>query len=231
MQVVSTRFDYATDLLQSLVKESYRPPTTLVICHSRDDLLAELIAQLTRPHNEDDSTPGDASTIAHADTLLVPTLSILAVSTNIHIVYCSNISTARAYLSSYKTGADHHPSSRLVILDLIALHHGTSEFTLQGISRTLATAVSAASNNGCDLMLVECKTFGDQTDSNRGPRLWDAEVRLLSGSIKISLEGSKFVGRSLPIRRIAARWFTFESPDRSGEHDGRTEDADEEMLI
>ena len=124
---------------------------------------------------------------------------------------------------------------QLLVLDMLALHHGTLEFTLQGLSRTLATAVSAAHRSHSDLTVIECQDIHDPTNPNRGTRLWDAQVPLLSGSVKIRLEGSRWAGRAMTIRKIASRWFTFEKIKRAKCEPvkARTEieDSEDEMLI
>jgi hypothetical protein len=171
-------------------------------------------------------------------------LDLLASSQSIKLAFCPSIPTLRAYLSVFQppsialspTSAPPPPPC-LFIVDLLALHHGTSEFTLQGLSRTLASAISAAFQTKSTLTLVEVKDTNDQTNPNRGPRLWDTHVPLLNASIKIRQEGVKWAGRSVPIRSFARRWFTFDSaseatPNRNtNEHKETPEDEDAEMLV
>ena len=76
--------------------------------------------------------------------------------------------------------------------------------------------------------------MNDPTNPNRGSRLWDAQVPLLSASVKLGQDGSRWGGRATSIRRIAARWFTF--ADAKGKERFRVErmevaDSDEEMII
>jgi hypothetical protein len=241
MKATITNFEYATDLLERLI-DSHASPTTLAICSTRKDFLAQIAPailtprpQEIRPSQEsfidDDPTP-ESNPLPHR--LLIPTLQLLARSRTIKLVYCPSIDTLRAYLSSYaapvvvpeSTGSVSSPKPLLAILDLVLLHHATSEFSVQGLMRTFASAVEAANRNSMDLLLCECKDTHDPTNPSRGPRLWDTDVPLLSGSVRLGSGGSSFAGRMVSVRSVAGRWFSFEKSRRS-----REEPDDEEMLI
>ena len=65
----------------------------------------------------------------------------------------------------------------------------------------------------------------------RGPRLWDARVGLLSGGVRLGGgEGgaSVGIGRTVSVRRVVGRWFEFEEKRREGEE---MEGDEEEMLV
>ena len=222
---VSTKQEFYTDLLEHLTRRQDWTSNTVIICSSRVDFLDQLVTQIHRrseihieqdpihqPQAEEDSDH-DASRV---HPFLLPAIHLLAISQHIRLIYCPTVPSLRAYLSTYvhqqpenaTTGQPH-----LTIVDLLALHHGTSEFTLQGLSRTMSTAVSAAHTNAMNLTLAECKDIRDPTNPDRGSRLWESQVPLLSGSVKIGLEGSRWSGRALTIRKIASRWFQFERPE------------------
>jgi len=149
-------------------------------------------------------------------SILEPILRSLATSQKVKLVFCPTLAVLRGYLSAYNAhnitqrGCLSDAKTQLIVLDLLALHHGTSEFSLQGLSRTLAAAVSAAYHSEADLKLVECKNIHDPTDPNRGPTLWDAEIALLNRSVKLGGEGSRWATRSVSVRKVASRWFAFE---------------------
>jgi hypothetical protein len=241
MKATITNFEYATDLLEHLI-DTHASPTTLAICSTRTDFLAQIAPAILTPRPQeipqsqesfidDDPTP-KSNPLLHR--LLVPTLQLLARSRTIKLVYCPSIDTLRAYLSSYaapvvapeSTSSISSPKPLLAILDLVLLHHATSEFSVQGLMRTFASAVEAAHRNSMDLMLCECKDTHDPTNPSRGPRLWDTDVPLLSGSVRLGSGGSSFAGRMVSVRRVAGRWFSFEKSRRN-----REEPDDEEMLI
>jgi hypothetical protein len=241
MKATITNFEYATDLLEHLI-DSHASPTTLAICSTRKDFLAQIAPAILTPRPQeipssqesfidDDPTPR-SNPLPHR--LLIPTLQLLARSRTIKLVYCPSIDTLRAYLSSYagpvvvpeSTGSVSSPKPLLAILDLVLLHHATSEFSVQGLMRTFASAVEAANRNSMDLLLCECKDIHDPTNPGRGPRLWDTDVPLLSGSVRLGSGGSSFAGRMVSVRRVAGRWFSFEKSRRN-----REEPDDEEMFI
>ena len=241
MKATITNFEYATDLLEHLI-DSHASPTTLAICSTRKDFLAQIAPAILTPRPQeippsqesfidDDPTP-KSSPLPHR--LLIPTLQLLARCRTIKLVYCPSIDTLRAYLSSYaapvvvpeSTGSVSSPKPLLAILDLVLLHHATSEFSVQGLMRTFASAVEAANRNSMDLLLCESKDIHDPTNPSRGPRLWDTDVPLLSGSVRLGSGGASFAGRMVSVRRVAGRWFSFEKSRRN-----REEPDDEEMLI
>lgn len=241
MKATITNFEYATDLLEHLI-DSHASPTTLAVCSTRKDFLAQIAPAILTPRPQeiplsqesfidDDPTP-KSNPLPHR--LLIPTLQLLARSRTIKLVYCPSIDTLRAYLSSYaapvvvpeSTGSVSSPKPLLAILDLVLLHYATSEFSVQGLMRTFASAAEAANQNSMDLLLCECKDIHDPTNPSRGPRLWDTDVPLLSGSVRLGSGGSSFAGRMVSVRRVAGRWFSFEKSRRN-----REEPDDEEMLI
>ena len=241
MKATIADFEYAADFLEHLI-DSNASPTTLAICSTRNDFLAQITPAILTPRPQeippsqesfvdDDPTP-TSNQLPHR--LLIPTLQLLARCRTIKLVYCHSIDTLRAYLSSYaapvaspgSTGRVSSPRPLLAILDLVLLHHATSEFSVQGLMRTFASAVEAANRNSMDLVLCECKDIHDPTNPSRGSRLWNADVPLLSGSVRLGSGGSSFAGRMVNVRRVAGRWFSLEKSRRN-----RGEPDDEEMLI
>jgi hypothetical protein len=233
MNLVSTRHDYYIDLLAELTENPRCKRTNLVICQPRTEFLHHLVLQAqhqselatsvtTEPH------PDNEHQRSHAHSLMTPSLRLIAASRAINLIFCPSIPTLRAWLSTYGTDSISGDSdnAQLIIVDLLALHHGTSEFTLQGISKTLANAASAAHSTGSPLMLAECKDINDPSNPDRGSRLWDQHLPLLTGSVKIGLERSRWAGQSVTVKSIASRWFSFGASQirRSGIQE-------EEMLI
>lgn len=122
-----------------------------------------------------------------------------------------------------------HRQPMLVILDPINLHRPTSAFSAQGFSKTFAAAVGTAHYLGLKLVMAECAEQmsvegearrenevgeqgerGDETQHQPvGP--WDEEVSMLNVTTKSFGVGDKaWAGRTVSIRRIAARWCRFE---------------------
>lgn len=243
MILASTKYDYYIELLEELTRKQRCTATNVVVCQPRADFLRQAALQVQVRRQSEDATEGPAEPQSarsegpdgqHSQevlerSLMTPTLRLLAASRAISLTYCPTIPTLRAWLSSYSPrrttqGAD---APHLVIVDLLALHHGTSEFTLQGLSRTLAAAVSAVQGTRSHLTLTECKDIRDPLNPDRGARLWDRQLPLLSGSVKIGQEGSRWVGRSITARKIAARWCAFESPEQHS----RLDENQDKILI
>jgi hypothetical protein len=253
MQQISTIHTWSLEVLEHLIQQkqhSRHSSTTLIICRERQDFFEQLLHQVLhsgarlRPDAPPSSQQapddhGEQRARAREHAFLTPIFQLLSSSKSINLVFCPTVSTLRAYLASFnpcvrQDPMPSRPPSQMLIIDLLALHHGTSEFTLQGLSRSFSSAVSTAYRAESSLTLIECKEVNDPTSPHRGPNLWGAQVSLLSGSVKIGQEGSRWAGRSITIRKIAARWFTFEDGKRSKTRTTSEQIAEEdfdEMLI
>ncbi|OAP63040.1 hypothetical protein AYL99_02267 [Fonsecaea erecta] len=246
MNSIITTYDYELEVLEDVLKESTDTPADLVVCSSKGDFLDQLVAQLdqlpvqserqTPPLQEEVNTQPEDGLPEPRHILLSHTLHILATSQLVNLVFCPTIPVLRGYLSGYVSSTVAQPPGPIIILNLLAMHHGTSEFTLQGLSQTLATAVSAAHRTNHVLKLVECKDINDPANPNRGPGLWQAEVQLLSAAIKIGEPGQSWGRRTIPVMRIASRWFRVDEQHerRRQEHSPvvrARDDPEDEMLV
>lgn len=199
--------DLVTDLLQRLLKTCKN--TRLIVCGTRTEFLVQLSAAIRTQ-----STDPNAET---RHDLLTKTIGLLANSSKIQLAFCPTLESLRAYLAVFtsahvatmEAGSLEKPQV-LAILDSVALHATTTEFSAQGLSRTLATAVETASRAGMDLVLCECNNAVEPSSSDWGSSLWDTEVPLLNGSLRIRSEDGGWGGRGLPIKQVAERWFQFE---------------------
>lgn len=235
MKRVVVYHDTAPELLEDRLRAQHGD-TTLIICSSQKQFLQQLIPFLSahQPTQavacKEDTGAEDTHQNVQPHFLLEPTLQLMSISKATRLAFCPTITTLRAYLSSL-TILDHTksaPRASLMIVDLILLHHATSEFSVQGLMRSLASAVEAAARNKVDLQLCECRDVHGLENPDRGARLWDAQVPLLSGSVRLRDEDAGWAGRAIPVRAIVGRWFEFEKMEEP-EDDGVTED--EEMLV
>ncbi len=229
--------DTAPELLKDRLRAEHGN-TTLIICSSKKQFLQQLIPFLSAPQPTE-AVASDVDVDAEAEekhqserphSLLEPTLLLMSVSKATKLAFCPTINTLRAYLSSLATldQTKSPPQASLIIVDLILLHHATSEYSVQGLMRSLASAVEAATRNQADLQLCECRDVHDLENPDRGPRLWDAQVPLLSGSVRLRGEDAGWLGRMISVRAIVRRWFDFEKKEEPREEQ-ITED--EEMLV
>jgi hypothetical protein len=249
MKRVIVHHDTVLELLQDKLR-SQHGTTTIIICSTKKQFLEQLIPILSayRPAQSatlNDSVDSEAEAEAekrqesvHPHPLLNPTLHMIATSRAIRLEFCSTINTLRAYLSIFiaRVEANPFPPASLLIVDLILLHYATSEFSVQGLMRSLASAVEAAARNHVDLQLCECMDIHDLQNPDRGTRLWDAQVPLLSGSVRLRGEDAGWSGRMVAVRSIAGRWFEFENKERprDDEINDEGEEAEserEELLV
>jgi hypothetical protein len=235
-------FTFATELLESLVDDDTPQGTTLVICSTRKAFLHQIAPTLLTPQVQEipasqESLEEDVvSTAPLPHRFLVPTLGLLASTRALKTAFCPTVKSLRAWLSTYTASTetsltpDNDASRNLIVVDLILLHSDTLEFSVQGLSRTLACVIEAAARNRVHPRLVECKDFHHEHDSARGYALWGAQVPLLSGSVRLGGDGVNWAGRAISVKTIASRWFRFEQK-RPDVAKGTDEAEDEEMLV
>ncbi|KAJ5127767.1 hypothetical protein N7448_008546 [Penicillium atrosanguineum] len=195
-------YSLVTDLLQQLL--DIGADSQLIICCTRTEFLVQLAAAIR-------SQRADPSTTSRHD-LLIPTIGLLANSSRIQLTFCSTLESLRAYLAALGANVKEQPErqTRLVILDTVALHRPTTEFSAQGLSRTFAAAVETSFRAGMDLMLCEVTNSVTPSSDDWGDRLWDARVPLLNGSVRIRGEDGNWGGRGVSVKQIAQRWFDFD---------------------
>lgn len=196
-----------TDLLQQLLDSGDH--TQLLVCGTKAEFLVQLATAIRSQRADENSTP--------RHDLLTKTIGLLANSNKVQLTFCPSLESLRAYLAvlgrTHKRShdEDQQPSLRqlLVILDMVALHATTTEFSAQGLSRTLAAAVESASRADLNLVLCECSNAVNPTSDQWGKCLWDTQVPLLNGSVRLRGEEGTWNGRGVAVKQIAGRWFDF----------------------
>jgi hypothetical protein len=232
--------DNVSELLQDILSHRH-DSCYLIICSTKKHFRRQLVSSLdvwptteTNPVDDNGYTAGEGGSeqIIEPHALLNPTLDLLSRSKASRFAFCPTIDTLRAYLATFASKDRSQRDSQascLLILDLVKLHHATSEFSVQGLMRTLASAVEAAARNHLDLRLCECKDVHNVSNPGCGPGLWNVQVPVLSGSVRARAENtSQWSQRTMAVRSIVGRWFDFEpqetAVDVSIEDDG-------EMLV
>ncbi|KAJ9602895.1 hypothetical protein H2200_012675 [Cladophialophora chaetospira] len=249
MTFVITKHDYILELLEDIIQQGAQARTDVIVCSAREDFVGQILAELyrhhlenqpegTSPEDDEDDNEGESRIPSPTHILLSKALHVLNSSQLVHLYFCPTITLFRGFLSGYGTSLTTASQSNgsMVVLNLLAMHHGTSEFNLQGLSQTLASAVSAAHRTGRDLRLVECKDIKDPANPSRGWPLWEAEVQLLSAAIRIGEAGQNWGRRTISVMKIASRWFKVDD-SREARHEERgataqeTGASEEEMLV
>lgn len=207
---------WVADLVDSILNNTSHP-AILVVCSTRARFLEQLSAGLsartreaqTEASNSDELQGLEAEAQHH---LLTKTIGVLANSRRVHLVFCPSLEHFRAYLSSLKPPQPTNQNvaaacgtTNIIILDLVALHYMSSEFSAQGLSRTLALTIETAARTASSILLCECEDAAVLRNPNRGHRLWDLHLPILSGPSRPE-DG----GRQLSARNVAQRWFCFE---------------------
>ncbi|KAJ5817826.1 hypothetical protein N7447_007834 [Penicillium robsamsonii] len=200
--------DSVSDLLQQLLEGT--SDTHLIVCATRAEFLVQLTAAIRSQRADPDTAP--------RHDLLTKTIGLLARSSKIRLAFCPSLESLRAYLAVFgpavgvttEDGSLSHDRKLLAVVDMMALHVTTSEFSAQGLSRTLASVVEASSRAGMDLRLHECMNALDPSSGVRGRKLWDVSVPLLNGSVRMRSDQNTWGGRGVTVKRVAERWFEFD---------------------
>lgn len=225
---VAIRSNRFVETIDFILKQNI--PTTIIICATRSTFLTDLQEELQRTGIDPLSNSRDHGDLLFTHPLLSPTLNLLATSKRVHLVFTPTLAHLRAYLSAFATKSRatspqcHEPSSGvslLVMLSLVALHRPTSEYSAQGLSRTLAIAVETASLTNMKLVLVENYTDDENGDVgglnglatralNRAQQdLWKEQVPILSGSIRVGNGKGIWAGRTVDVGKVLGRWCKF----------------------
>lgn len=217
---IYTTSDRITDFLQHIITQD-APTTILLICSAKEQFLEQLLLA---------SSSGSEEHNQHNHILTKNTIGVLSKSSSIKLVYCPTLEHLRAYLSVIRSPEDgvelqrelltttaeekgrqtKQPPPLMAILNPLALHVPTSEFSAQGLSRTFAAVVEVADREGMDLVLCECRDVGDSTGSGRGEVSWHVQVPLLNSSVRVGEESTSYRGGGVPVKRVVQRWFLFD---------------------
>ncbi|WEW60903.1 hypothetical protein PRK78_006391 [Emydomyces testavorans] len=225
--------DLVTDFLEDILHGHFSS-ITLIVCGTREKFTQQLLTsiQLQSQYLETGDTEGedpvsvaDTSSLCH--TVFSNTIDILDKSQRVILSFCPSLEHLRAYLgapsiwpsSRFNSGrnASHEGQPLLGIINLIALHFHTSEYSAQGISRTLALAVEVAAKKDMDLVLCECQDLNapDQDIACSGSLL-NAVVPLLNSTVKGRHSEGIPATKTIQIKEIAKKWFYFDLTETEG---------------
>lgn len=184
--------------------------TILVICHRKAHFVEQLAHEISIAKKKARRKGRTDRSMPHLS------LNLLQSQIGFQLFYCPNLTTFRAFAATLPLREDDlsdTPNLRIVVVDMLALHYGTSEFNVQGLSRSLAMLASVQHSIQCRMELVECTDVRDRKNPGRGRQLWNTDVPLLSTSLKIADAGKQWGARTSKIRDFADRWFDFVKGD------------------
>lgn len=216
--------------------QHHAPQTTLIVCSSREAFLEDLRISANNPGTD----------TSFAQALFARTIHLLVTSRTVTVAFTPSISHLRAYLASHclvcrpvfnETDLQKSGSGvpLMAIFSLVELHRSTSEFSAQGLSRTLAAAVEAASAAGMKMIIaddpvlspnlndegIEMPTDGSVEDQ------WNEQVPLLNGSVRVAGDDRIWAGKTVKVGRILAKWCKICKYQRPSSNDG--EDANSQI--
>nr|KMM71754.1 hypothetical protein CPAG_08055 [Coccidioides posadasii RMSCC 3488] len=218
-------FDLVADFLEHILHGS-ASSTTLIVCWTREKFIQKLISsiQLQSRQTEGEEHPTSEEAPILSSTLLSNTIDILDKSRRVTLSFCPSLEHLRAYLGTSnkwpgpRLNPENGPDAEqplLAILSPIALHFHTSQFSAQGISRTLALAVEAASRKSTRLVLCECQDLNAGEEEHAfSNNPWDMAVPLLNSSTTSRQPVEISAAQTVQIRRIAKKWFHFDQTER-----------------
>ena len=206
-----------TELLRYVIHHCVYP-TTLIVCSSKEDFLSSLSHDISNPpvQEQEERLHSDS-----APELLSAALQQVGVARHIQTVFIPTVSHLRAYLAVFATGehkvppppptpSDKHTQPRLVIYGFLDMHHGSSEWSAQGLSSTMAILLETASDLGFEAVLIEPRMSGENPASHLG-RLAEP-LPVLTGSAGRTgpgLDTEMRRGRTVTAQRVLARWVQF----------------------
>ncbi|ROW14084.1 hypothetical protein VPNG_04108 [Cytospora leucostoma] len=221
-----------SELLTYIIQQETHP-TTLIICSSRTEFLAQLVLDMQ------DTTMGQLQDDNRREVLLSSPLYQVAIARHIRMVFVPTVSHLRAYLSVF-THEDskvpppptHTPAQNkrqqklLLVYGLLNLHRDTSEWSAQGISSTAATLVEAARKTGFRAVVVDpprpprqSEEGRDEAEDRGGNEVPEADGSLLSDEVPVlsastrragaDLDDAAWTGRKVALGRVLGRWFRF----------------------
>jgi len=208
------------------VLKYHKSPTTLVICSTREAFLEDLLASIKNTPSQEPSA-SQTSDEHTPHPLLIPTIHLIAKSQSINVIFAPTLPHLRAFLATsqltFKSGQSAStmvlPASQFALLaiwGLANLHRSTAEYSAQGLSRTLASAVEAALQEEQKLVLAEplimhgrAVLHNVEVTEGLVREAWKEQVPLLIGSVRFGGEERVWAGRTIEVGRVVAKWCRF----------------------
>ena len=207
----------------------------IILCMTRETFLHQLL----QPSSSSDADPGvevERASSLLLQKLLTPNLNNLSKTQGTSITFAPTVLHLRAYLASRdklydattggRSELDATMRSRPPLVGVygsLDLHIGTSEFSAQGLSRTMALIMEAINRTQVRLLMAECDRSVEQNlqpeqdDPNtgilsEGQRVinpYSMEVPVLNRASGLGRDGLHWAGKSVQVGRIWARWCSF----------------------
>ena len=224
---LALRFTSILHLLDFLTRDRHEIKV-VIICSDRDSFIRGLIELVNAPEPNSIQEAEYELLTALLRHLLTPSINNIALIRNVSVTFMPTLAHLRAYLSSGRlilVSSQHEASemqaSRMqskpplvAVYGSLDLHHGTSEFSAQGLSRTMALLVEATWLAGARLVMAECDRNAEQetveitaapiNDGLISP--FAMKVPVLNRAIGYGRDERYWAGKTVQVGRIWARW-------------------------
>ncbi|KAF8248743.1 hypothetical protein K440DRAFT_624141 [Wilcoxina mikolae CBS 423.85] len=150
------------------------------------------------------SLPPFRTTVAAENRRDVVTLQMIAAASNVKVVFASSLLHLRAFLATIPPHFQN--DGILAVWGLVMAHRETSQFSVQGLGRTVASLVDAGIRGGRTVVVGEC---GGVEEYDEFRRWWEDSVPLLNTSVKLGSLGGTVMGKTVQVCKILGRWFHF----------------------
>ena len=222
--MIALRFATPVDFLEYMLQD-HAASNTIVICSSREAFLEDVLLSIRQSAVEPTAETMEEGHIGSRHSLMTPTIHLLARSRTIGIAFTPTLPHLRAYIASIGLNvgidpgvtADTNPEAQsptLAIFGLTEIHRSTSEYSAQGLSRTLSAAVEASLALGRKLIIAEPLTAIKDEDamasSNQEDEApsdpWMEQIPILNNSIRSGGDQRVWAGRTIEVARVVGRW-------------------------
>ena len=231
---IALNFTSLLDFLDFLLRGS-EVSKQVIICMTRE----AFVRRLLNPNSSSDAVVGvelENASAVMLQKLLTPNLNNLSKTQRVSITFTPTVLHLRAYLASRDGFLDATISGRpefgmttksppllIVIYSFLDLHLSTSDFSAQGLSRTMALIVEAVNKAKVRLLMAECdraveqeiQPEEDDADTAIGSARqqlinpYTMEVPVLNRALGFGRDGLHWAGKTVQVGRILARWCSF----------------------
>ena len=194
----------------------------LVICMTREDFIQSFVSEASAPSH-------DLQSEKLIWSILHPSLRTVKATQQTHLIFAPSLMHLRAFLSTLPEDAAQHSAGTigadkgvraapvLAIVNLFDLHRANSEFSAQGVSRTLALAVDVAARTGSQLNVFElAEPSGAHSTDPIEQQVWEPwsqNVPLLDNSVRShGGDDQVWAGRTVEYGRLLRTWCQLETP-------------------
>ena len=204
---LASEFKSLTEGIQYVLSQNI--PSLVVVGSDREDFLRDMSSECFPPPPEASGADGNNPQARSLSPILIPTIRLIARSRNVRVAFVPTLMHFRAYLSTLPTHSGlQSPYRNLFVLNFLHLHRSTSEFSAQGISRSLALVIDSVLQSNLSLRLIEVHPPfqpGEGGEDSNGP-VFKERVPILSRGPRSDGSGRVWGGRTVEVGAIIARW-------------------------